>query len=165
MTQAIIKKEKWKNKTVVTARDEKDKLLAWTVHDKKISLRSRKIKFNRDNTFNKDEHHHTLTKVVEITDYKDNPKITSDYFQYIITAKLRKSQYGKPLIISARSGQFPKGTKISIAKEEAEEIYYHRLSQALGFGYDDADVITQLVENESDFVISRKEGIVWYRER
>ncbi len=130
--------DKPKFKEVVTAR-ENGKILSWTKKKSSKTLRSYKIKFNKDNTFNQDQKVYKLKNVVEVTDYSKKPKVQSDRFQYVITAKLRVSNMGKPTIVNARSLQYPKGTPIETARADANEIYYERLARAVGLSSDMAD--------------------------
>jgi len=150
----IFRREKWNNKYITTARDEKGKIQTWTRWNQKKSIKSMTERYKVQQTFKKAVYKHKLTNVEEITDYGSKPRLRKKFnnYQYVIEAKVgKKTIYG-------RSDQH----KTNYSKDKARMEAYRRLLKRISKEMGDTYTVDSGLKYWTDD-IKMREGIIQYR--
>jgi len=147
-----IKRENWKGKYRVVARD-KGRIVTHAKFTVKQNTNFYKKVFKRNNTFVKSRTvtRERLTNVTEVVQTGNVSKPKSRY-QYFVEARV-----GRKEKISARSKNHDKSFPLKNAKEEATESFWERVAQRFGGQYD--------AEEGQKFkarITNIKQGIVYY---
>lgn len=154
-----IKRELWKDKYVIVARD-KGRIRAWAKWSQKFNVNSAKALYKSNMSFKKDIVRVKLKNVYEVTDYnKAKPdRRTSMRYQYFVETRIRNKT------IAARSLQYDLSYPKKKAREEALEGLYGRIHGAV----EGIDMTGDEEEGEKIFKASDearnnlKEAVVYY---
>jgi len=127
-----IKRENWKGRFIVVARDEKGKILSRIKYSSKIPISFWQNKFKNTGSFRDEVFVTKLKKVQEITDLSAKPKIRKNLgrYQVVITGFVNKKR------ISARSRNFDVDEPRKAAIEQAIESFWQRVDERITGGYD-----------------------------
>lgn len=133
-----VKRERWKNKFVIVARD-KGKIVAWTKYSRKEPIAKVRDHFFRFNSLNLNERVEKLRNVREVVVTPSTRQVTQGQvkriragrYQLALTVRIRNT------LITVRSDTHTRSFPVKKARQEAEERLYGRLSrEVFNQGYD-----------------------------
>lgn len=147
-----VKREHWKNKYIVVAR-EKGRFVTYKKYTRKEKVDELRKTAEENRTFSKELKKRKLDKpYMEYSDYSDRPKIKKDIpYRYVIEAKMRD---GDIIGVSSRTEYW---NNVELAKDEAHERFLMVLNNHFTGNYDEDGA--QMWEKEIESV---KGSVVYY---